>query len=178
LRASAFHHCRDAPSEGRGRLVGVADEPKSHSELTAATATVDAMDEPRLTRRTSLLRFGGLVAGALVAKGVALDSAAGVGPAGVASGAVTCVLTPELTQGPYYVPNERVRRDITEGKPGTPLALALTVVDAATCKPIKGAAVDVWHCDASGTYSGVSAQSTVGKTFMRGVQRTDARGVA
>jgi protocatechuate 3,4-dioxygenase beta subunit len=136
------------------------------------------MDEQRLTRRSSLLRFGGLVAGALVAKGVTLDNAAGVGPAGVASGAVTCVLTPELTQGPFYVPNERVRRDVTEGKPGTPLALALTVVDAATCKPIKGAAVDIWHCDASGTYSGVSAQNTVDKTFLRGVQRTDAKGVA
>jgi protocatechuate 3,4-dioxygenase beta subunit len=134
------------------------------------------VEEQRLTRRTSLLRFGGLLAGALAAKGIALDSAAGVGPAGVASGAVTCVLTPELTEGPFYIPNERVRRDITEGKAGTPLALALTVVDAASCKPIKGAAVDIWHCDASGAYSSVS--NSPGKTFLRGVQRTDAKGVA
>ena len=49
------------------------------------------------------------------------------------------------------------------------------MVDASTCKPIKGAAVDVWHADALGVYSGV--QGNTG-TFMRGVQRTDAYGVA
>src|SRR5262245_58805212 len=78
---------------------------------------------------------------------------AGVG--GVASGAVTCVPAPELTEGPYYLPNERVRRDITEGKPGTPLRLRLMVVSTSSCRPIKGAAVDIWHADASGVYSGV-----------------------
>ena len=39
----------------------------------------------------------------------------------------------------------------------------------------QGAAVDVWHCDANGAYSGV--QGSTG-TFLRGVQRTDANGVA
>ena len=48
-------------------------------------------------------------------------SAAGTGPAAVASGLVTCVLTPEMTEGPYYVPGDKFRRDITEGRPGTPL---------------------------------------------------------
>jgi protocatechuate 3,4-dioxygenase beta subunit len=131
------------------------------------------MNKP-ITRRTSLLAAGGLVAGAL---GWKTDSAssAGIGPAGVASGAVSCVLTPELTEGPYYVADEKIRRDITEGRPGAPLALALTVVDASTCKPIKGATVDIWHTDALGVYSGV--QGNTG-TFMRGVQPTDARGVA
>jgi protocatechuate 3,4-dioxygenase beta subunit len=80
-----------------------------------------------------------------------------------------------MTQGPYYLPNERVRSNITEGRPGTPLALALTVVDASTCRPIKGAAVDVWHVDALGVYSGVQGNSG---TFMRGIQRTNALGVA
>jgi len=125
----------------------------------------------RMTRRGSLVALAGGLAAAL---GWRADDA-GAGPAGVASGAVSCVLTPEMTEGPYYLPNERVRRNITEGRPGTPLALALTVVDASTCKPIKGAAVDVWHADALGVYSGV--QGNTG-TFMRGVQRTDAYGVA
>jgi protocatechuate 3,4-dioxygenase beta subunit len=134
------------------------------------------MDKPLetpITRRGSLLALGGLAAAALGWKAdVALS--AGDGPAGVATGAISCVLTPELTEGPYYVSGEKIRRDITEGRPGVPLALALTVVDASTCKPIKGASVDIWHCDALGVYSGV--QGNTG-TFMRGVQPTDAHGL-
>ena len=45
------------------------------------------------------------------------------GPLAVSSGLVKCVLTPELTEGPYYVAGEKLRRDVTEGKPGTPLLL-------------------------------------------------------
>jgi protocatechuate 3,4-dioxygenase beta subunit len=127
------------------------------------------MDE-RVTRRGSLLKFGG--AGLAAALGwKAVDSA--VGPAAVASGAVSCVLAPEATEGPFFLPGDKVRRNVTEGKAGAPLTLKLTVVDVSTCKPIKGAAVDIWHCDAIGTYA---AQSN--KTFLRGIQRTDAKGVA
>ena len=127
--------------------------------------------EKRLTRRSSLVTLGGLAA---AAAGWRTDDA-GAGPAAVASGAVTCVLTPEMTEGPYYVANEAVRRNITEGRPGTPLTLRTTVVDASTCKVVKNAAVDVWHCDALGVYSGV--QGNTG-TFMRGIQRTNASGLA
>ena len=95
----------------------------------------------------------------------------------LAADEVTCVLTPEQTEGPYYIAGEKVRRNITEGRPGTPLTLRLTVVDARTCKPIKGAAVDIWHCDASGAYSGFGA-GRASRTFMRGIQRTNASGVA
>ncbi len=66
-----------------------------------------------------------------------------------------------------------MRRNVTEGKPGVPLTLRLTVLDVSTCKPIKGAAVDIWHCDAVGTYA-----AATNKTFLRGIQRTDAKGVA
>ena len=132
------------------------------------------MDE-HVTRRGSLVRIGGIVAGALATGGLAADASEGASPAGVASGAVKCVLTPELTEGPYYVANEAVRRNITEGRPGTPLTLRTTVVDASTCKVVKNAAVDVWHCDALGVYSGV--QGNTG-TFMRGIQRTNASGLA
>src|SRR5262245_16084628 len=90
---------------------------------------------------------------------------------------VACVLTPEQTEGPYYISGEKVRRNITEGRPGTPLTLRLTVVDSRTCKPIKGAAVDIWHCDAAGAYSGFGA-GRASRTFMRGIQRTNANGVA
>ncbi|HVN62659.1 MAG TPA: intradiol ring-cleavage dioxygenase [Gaiellaceae bacterium] len=140
------------------------------------------MDEDRdhlTTRRDSLVKAGGLLVAALGAKSVLTGGAAaateGTGPAAVASGALTCVLTPEMTEGPFYVPGEKVRRNITEGRPGTPLTLKLKVVNASTCRAIKGAAVDVWHADAGGTYSGV--QGSAGTTFMRGIQPTDAKGV-
>lgn len=123
-----------------------------------------------LTRRASLARFGGL----LVA--VATGAWWKVRPSEGAT-AVACVLTPEQTEGPYYIPNERVRRNITDDHPGTPLTLRLRVVDASTCRPIKGAAVDVWHADAAGVYSGFGAGAG-NRTFMRGVQRTDAKGLA
>jgi protocatechuate 3,4-dioxygenase beta subunit len=56
------------------------------------------------------------------------------------------------------------------------LTLRLTVVDADTCRPIKGAAVDVWHCDAGGAYSGFDDAGS--NSFLRGIQRTDAKDVA
>lgn len=132
------------------------------------------MDELRLTRRGSLARL--LTAG-LAAAGWRAAETSGAGPAAVASGAVSCVLTPEMTEGPYYIPGEKLRRNITEGKPGVPLALRLAVVDVSTCRPMRGAAVDVWHADATGVYSGFGAAAG-SRTFLRGIQRTDATGVA
>jgi protocatechuate 3,4-dioxygenase beta subunit len=135
------------------------------------------VDESRFTRRSSLVRVGGFVAAALGAGSWKVAASDGSGPAAVASGAVTCVLTPEQTEGPYYIANEHVRRNITEGRPGTPLTLRAFVVDAATCKPIKGAAVDIWHADAGGVYSGFGSGAS-NRTFMRGIQRTNAKGLA
>jgi protocatechuate 3,4-dioxygenase beta subunit len=133
------------------------------------------MDDTRISRRDSLLRLGGLLAGAATAGAWKVADSASAGPAGVASGAVACVLAPEQTEGPYYVDDQKVRRDITGGKAGVPLALRLTVVDASTCRPLRGAAVDVWHCDAAGVYSGVQGNT---RNFLRGIQRTNAKGLA
>jgi protocatechuate 3,4-dioxygenase beta subunit len=63
-------------------------------------------------------------------------------------------LTPELTEGPYYIDLERIRRDITEGKSGVPLRLRIRVLQLGTSAPVPNAAVDIWHCDAQGVYSG------------------------
>jgi protocatechuate 3,4-dioxygenase beta subunit len=141
----------------------------------APRANLARMNDRRITRRGALFGLGGLFAAA--ASGAWKSDALGSseGPAGVASGEVTCVLAPEQTEGPYYVSNARVRRNISEGRAGRALMLRLRVVDASTCKPIKGASVDVWHSDAAGAYSGVQGNSG---TFMRGVQRTDANGYA
>lgn len=101
-----------------------------------------------------------------------------------------CVLTPELTEGPYYLDTNLVRPNITEGRPGVPLRLRVTVNDPATCSPLANAAVDIWHCDAQGFYSGVNANApgsdadaeeiaeAAERIFLRGIQLTDADGVA
>jgi protocatechuate 3,4-dioxygenase beta subunit len=144
------------------------------------------MRDDSLSRRGALAKLGGFAAGAIGATvwgaRELLDAddaeAAGTGPAGVASGLVSCVLAPEQTEGPYYVDDAVVRRNVTEGRPGVTLMLRLTVVDASTCKPVKGAAVEIWHCDADGIYSGTSQQDTEDARFLRGVQRTDANGLA
>ena len=124
------------------------------------------LDRP-LTRRAWL---GGA---ALTVLGIA-----GIKPSRSGAAAdVSCILTPEQTEGPYYIAGEKLRRNITDGHPGTPLMLHATVVDATTCRPIRNAAVDIWHADAAGVYSGFGSGAS-SRTFMRGIQRTNATGLA
>ncbi len=73
---------------------------------------------------------------------------------------------------------DRVREDIVGGQPGLPLELRITIVNSLTCKPLGHAAVDIWHCNASGVYSDIGSEETVGKTYLRGVQFTDRHGQA
>ncbi|MAQ86386.1 MAG: protocatechuate dioxygenase [Maritimibacter sp.] len=92
-----------------------------------------------------------------------------------------CAIMPEVTEGPYYLDEALVRRDIREDRDGVPVLLRMQVVDA-TCTPLPGARVDVWHCDAQGVYSsfgGAEAgqSSATGETFLRGTQRADATGL-
>jgi protocatechuate 3,4-dioxygenase beta subunit len=134
------------------------------------------MEEP-ITRRTSLAKLGGIVVAAAGGKALLGATGAEGGNKAVETGAVQCVLTPELTEGPYYIAGEKLRRDIREGHPGTVLTLRLTVLNASTCKPIKGAAVDIWHADAAGNYSGFGPD-TSSRTFLRGIQKTDKNGLA
>ncbi|HEX6287769.1 MAG TPA: intradiol ring-cleavage dioxygenase [Herpetosiphonaceae bacterium] len=93
-----------------------------------------------------------------------------------------CVVRPEVTEGPYYVDVNLIRSDIREQKEGTPLVLTFNVVqvDGTNCTPLEGATVEIWHCDAAGSYSGVSDPgfNTEGQTWLRGAQVTDANGVA
>ena len=73
------------------------------------------------------------------------------------------------------------RQDVTEGKSGLPLTLATTIVNAAAgCAPLVGASVEIWQCDADGHYSEYSqpGYNGTGQTYLRGLQTTDASGVA
>lgn len=98
------------------------------------------------------------------------------------SQAGVCVLTPEAVEGPFYYDPKLVRADITEGRPGVPLELALTLAEAEDCAPIAGARIDVWHCDAAGAYSGFDggggSRPAKRDSFMRGTQMTGVDGVA
>lgn len=134
------------------------------------------MNTERFTRRSSLARLGGALVAAAGGRAL-LSPAAEGGNKAVESGAVQCVLTPELTEGPYYIAGEKVRRDIRDGHPGKLLTLRLRVLDVASCKPIKNASVDIWHADASGNYSGFGSGAS-SRTFLRGVQKTNANGLA
>src|SRR4051794_8293062 len=117
-----------------------------------------------LRRREALAALGGL-AGVAFWRGAHSALAADA----QADAAAVCFLQPEVTEGPYWIANDLTRRDVTEGKRGTPLALHITALDS-DCKPIKGADIEIWHADASGDYSLGS------KRFLRGHQRSDSRG--
>jgi protocatechuate 3,4-dioxygenase beta subunit len=132
--------------------------------------------ESTFTRRSTLAKLGSVALAAAGGRALLVEGASG-GNRAVETGAVACVLTPELTEGPYYIAGEKVRRDIREGHPGARLSLHLHVLNAATCKPIKGAAVDIWHADAAGNYSNFGSD-TSSRTFLRGIQKTDVNGVA
>ena len=84
---------------------------------------------------------------------------------------------PGADEGPYYLDENLIRRDITEGKDGRALQLRLTVEDASTCKPIHRATVEVWHADPTGNYSGFDGAATP-TTYLRGGQRTNRNGLA
>lgn len=101
---------------------------------------------------------------------------------------VNCVVTPALTEGPYFVDEMLNRSDIRPDpstgvvSEGVPLRLDLTVSTVADggCRPLAGAVVDMWHCDALGVYSDISGgagqSNTSGQKFLRGYQVTDDNG--
>ncbi len=91
-------------------------------------------------------------------RGFLSTAAAGMIPSlGGQASTPACVLTSEQEEGPYYVDGAKLRSDITEGKPGTPLILRVALVDAKRCAPLANAALDIWHCDAEGVYSGFTS---------------------
>jgi protocatechuate 3,4-dioxygenase beta subunit len=132
-----------------------------------------------VTRRRSLALLGSSGAGLLLA-GMAGNSGTALarseGHDYVADAAKACMLTAEQEEGPFYVAVDDVRERIALGQVGLPLALTITIISSLTCKPLKHAAVDIWHCNAHGVYSDISSESTLGETYLRGVQFTDKHG--
>jgi protocatechuate 3,4-dioxygenase beta subunit len=131
----------------------------------------------RLSRRQALAGFGGVSLGALLAAcsgdddGPTAKVETSEGTTSRFDDAATCTQTAEQTEGPFYFDVDRVRSDIREDRRGSPLHLGVRVRDAAACEPIQNAVVDIWHCDAEGSYS------EPGETYLRGAQVTNADGI-
>lgn len=71
----------------------------------------------------------------------------------------TCILTEEVTSGPYIWPqSQTLRQDIREGQAGIPFILDIGVLDVETCEPLPDVLVDIWHCNATGSYSSFTGQ--------------------
>ena len=112
-----------------------------------------------LRRRDAVVALGTLGLGGVLG---ATRLGSGGADAEAATAAASCVLTPEVTEGPYWIENGLTRRDIRAGRPGLPLEIVFTVENAKTCNPIANADVEIWHCDAGGVYSGYESQSQGG----------------
>ena len=146
---------------------------------------------PRFTRRKALEVLGsaGFAAVAAACGGgsptaPSTSSSTTTGGTGTTNSSA-CVVSPEETIGPYpditgMLNNPAFnRRDVTEGRAGTPLTLNLKVVNVkAGCAAVANAAIEIWQCDAAGNYSEYSQPgfNGVGQTFLRGVQTTDSAG--
>ncbi|KAF2092201.1 aromatic compound dioxygenase [Saccharata proteae CBS 121410] len=106
-------------------------------------------------------------------------------PESIIFGANTsCILTPEVTDGPYYVVGETIRKNVKEDKysDGVDMYLEAQYIDIETCEPVPSIWVDIWNANATGVYSGISisgnyAADGYNSTYLRGIQPTDQDGV-
>ncbi|WP_405800383.1 intradiol ring-cleavage dioxygenase [Streptomyces sp. NBC_01506] len=147
------------------------------------------------SRRSLLVTLGGAGLGVAAAGSAAVGADARPAAAATPSGTTvkpSCVLSPEEMTGPYYLDIDKVRHTIAEDRTGVPLELTFMIVDSVSCRPVRNVAVDIWHCDAGGLYSGYTGYSGPGlpptdenghatptddTTFLRGVQVTDRLGL-
>ncbi|GGL95371.1 hypothetical protein GCM10010129_44100 [Streptomyces fumigatiscleroticus] len=123
-------------------------------------------DKSTASRRQVLMAGGAAVAvvgagGVLASNALAEEMPGKTQGAGDSDGVGSCYrLSSEAIEGPYYIDADKIRTDVTEDREGIPMTLTIKVIDADTCKPVRNAAVDIWHCDALGIYSGYEAVST------------------
>lgn len=136
-----------------------------------------------MTRRSALRLAGGV--GTLGVVGLVGGLR---GPWGTRANAATtdaaadCVVTPEVTEGPYWVDTKLNRSDIrsnadgTDTQGGVPLTLTIYLKDASCGSVVSGAWIDIWHANDQGVYSDETSEGTSSKTWLRGYQVTDDTG--
>ena len=136
-----------------------------------------------LSRRAAMTLLGVGGAASFVRLGGADEGAWDLLAAQTSGARPGCIARPEMTEGPFFVDKQLNRADLRDGRRGETLDLALTIVDATggQCRPLAGAIVDLWQCDAKGVYSGVSdrmqGSEPTGERFLRGFQVTDTNGI-
>jgi protocatechuate 3,4-dioxygenase beta subunit len=123
----------------------------------------------RISRREVFTIFGSLGAMVLVNLVASNDARADERPA-------HCVLTPQLTEGPFFIDEHLNRSNVVEGQQGLPLKLDLTVYNANSCVPLPGVQIDIWHANALGVYSDIAGLGSSNQRFLRGYQVTDREG--
>ncbi|KAL5336509.1 Intradiol ring-cleavage dioxygenase [Aspergillus crustosus] len=84
-----------------------------------------------------------------------------------------CILAPEGEIGPFWVKAELIRYGISDGEDGIPVYLEWQFIDINTCEPI-----EVYSSVQSSMNGNGNDDSNLDKTFLRGIQKTDADGVA
>lgn len=153
-----------------------------------------------LSRREALALFGITSAATLLAACVPIGGMAPGGGGGFTSADLSaiettnatlppsCVVRPELTEGPLFVDEGLDRSDIrldpsnnqvSEGIQFD-LTFRISSVAGTDCTSLAGVKVDIWHCDALGVYSDTNqlGMDTVGQKFLRGYQLTNNDGIA
>lgn len=138
-----------------------AQEPKHKRDLTRRKVVVAGAGAAAAVGVGGTLAAGAF-AGEPAAKGARTAAAKASASSSSTAGETCYKLTSETTEGPYYIDADKLRQDITEDKEGIPLTLRIKVIDAESCKPVGNAAVDIWHCDALGLYSGYESFSNGG----------------
>ena len=100
------------------------------------------------------------------------------------TGVEECLASSPRSPGPFYVQGAPEQSDLREEHPGSPLRLRLTLIDAASCLPLVGIPIDLWHANVGGLYSDVDNSvivaglpETFGEDWFRGRQITDQDGV-
>jgi hypothetical protein len=168
------------------------DRGLSHDLQTMRAALRTRRGVLRLLAGASLLPFVGcLASGEGGDDGEDQDSGSGSNGGGADAGTdESCSAIPQETAGPYPgdgsnganalllagIARSDIRASVASASgtaQGVLLTVKLTLVDTeASCAPLSGYAVYLWHCDRDGAYS-MYAGSALNENYLRGVQQTE-----
>jgi protocatechuate 3,4-dioxygenase beta subunit len=147
--------------------------------------------ERLITRRQALHAAGSAGAAFLVTRSGLPSALERLGATPVAE-AASVVVTPTMTEGPYWIDEVLRRFDVRANtasatsaagtvQSGVSLTLKINILDASSGAAVNGAHVDIWHANANGLYSDEASQqtgpgsttgNTKGQNFLRGYQVT------
>ena len=158
--ALALVGCASSSKDASGSTAGASGSSSGSSAGSATTASATTAGAPGATGSS-----GGSV-------GVIAEETAGPFPADGSNGVNV------LTESGIVRQDIRSSFGSSSGTAdGVASTVSYTVVDASTGNPVSGAAVYTWHCDRDGQYS-LYSQGATDQNYLRGVQETDANGVA